>query len=124
VRGRLIAISHQPPPNHKEEGMSAALELVSLAQAAQELGVTPDALRGAIARKALACVRIDGRTNMLTREEIERYRRENLGRHGKRMLPDEALTEQQRKQRHYQRAYYQRRKAARQQQQPAREPVE
>jgi hypothetical protein len=96
--------------------MSAAQELVSLTQAAKELGITPDALRGAIARKALSPVRIDGRTNMLTREEIERYRRENLGRRGKRRLPDEALTEQQRKLRAYQQAYYQRRKAARQQQ--------
>jgi hypothetical protein len=29
-------------------------------------------------------VRIDGRTNMLTREEVERYRREHLGQRGKR----------------------------------------
>jgi hypothetical protein len=50
---------------------------------------------------------------------LRRYEREHLGRRGKRMLPDEALTEQQRKQRVYQRAYYQRRKAAREQQQPA-----
>jgi hypothetical protein len=68
-------------------------------------------------------VRIDGRTNMLTREEIERYQSENLGRRGNRLQPAEALTEQQRKQRAYQRVYYQRRKAARKQQ-PAAESVE
>jgi hypothetical protein len=101
--------------------MSSAQELISLATAAQELGITPDALRGAIARNVLACVRIDGRTNMLTREEVDRYRHEHLGQRGKRALPDEALTEQQRKQRAYQQAYYQRRKATRKQQpeQPA-----
>jgi Helix-turn-helix domain len=92
--------------------MAPTQELLSLAQAAEELGITPDALRGAIARKVLAPVRIDGRTNMLTREEVERYRRERLGRRGKRMVPEEALTEQQRKQRAYQHTYYQRRKAA------------
>ena len=69
-------------------------------------------------------VRLDetSRTKLIPVEEVERYEREHLGRRGKRMLPDEALTEQQRKQRAYQRAYYQRRKAARQQ--PATEPEE
>jgi excisionase family DNA binding protein len=64
--------------------MSPAQELISLATAAKELGVTPDALRGAIARKVLTCVRVDGRTNMLTRAEVERYKREHLGQRGKR----------------------------------------
>jgi hypothetical protein len=95
--------------------MSSAEELISLAAAAKELGITPDALRGAIARKVLTPVRVDGRTNMLTRGEVERYKREHLGQRGKRPQP-EGLTEQQRKQRSYQQAYYQRRKAARQQQ--------
>jgi hypothetical protein len=60
--------------------------------------------------------------NLVTREQVERYRREHLGQQGKRPQP-EGLTEQQRKQRAYQQAYYQRRKTARQQQ-PATEPVE
>jgi hypothetical protein len=64
--------------------MSHPQELISLATAAKELGITPDALRGAIARKVLTPVRIDGRTNMLTRAEVERYRREHLGQQGKR----------------------------------------
>jgi hypothetical protein len=64
--------------------MATARELISLATAAKELGITPDALRGAIARKVLTPVRVDGRTNMLTRAEVDRYRREHLGQRGKR----------------------------------------
>jgi hypothetical protein len=64
--------------------MSSVQELISLATAAHELGITPAALRGAIARKVLTPVRVDGRTNMLTRSEVERYRRDHLGQRGKR----------------------------------------
>jgi hypothetical protein len=70
---------------------------------------------------ALIC--LDGRTNLIPRAEIERYRTERLGRPGKRTQPADALTEQQRERRAYQRAYYQRRKAARAQQ-PAAAPAE
>jgi hypothetical protein len=63
--------------------MSSAQELISLATTANELGITPDALRGAIAHKVLTPVRVDGRTNMLSRKEVERYRREHLGQRGK-----------------------------------------
>jgi hypothetical protein len=73
-------------------------------------------------RGTLEVTELDKRTNLIPRSAIERYRRERLGRHGKHMVPDEALTEQQRKQRAYQRAYYQRRKAARKQ--PATEPAQ
>jgi excisionase family DNA binding protein len=110
-----------PAPIAKEDRMSSPHDLISVATAAKALGITPDALRGAIKRKVLSPVRVDGRTNMLTREEVEKYRREHLGQQGKRAQPDD-LTEQQRKQRAYQAAYYQRKKAARQQQ-PA-EPAE
>jgi hypothetical protein len=58
--------------------------LVSLATAAKELGITPDALRGAIMRGTLKVVPLDGRTNLVSREEIERYRCEHLGQRGKR----------------------------------------
>jgi predicted site-specific integrase-resolvase len=91
-------------------------DLVTVAQAAEELGVSPATIRSAIMRGHITPVPLHKRTNLVPRSEIERYRRERLGRHGKRMLPDEVLTEQQRKQRAYQRAYYQCRKAARQQQ--------
>jgi hypothetical protein len=73
-------------------------------------------------RGRITAVQLHARTNLITRDEVERYRNERLGRPGKRMVPDDDLTEQQRKQRAYQHAYYLRRKAARQQ--PATEPVE
>jgi excisionase family DNA binding protein len=97
---------------------------LTVKEAAQELGITPDALRGAIKRGTLAAVRLDktSRTNLIQRDELERYKAEHRGRQGKRPQPDD-LTDQQRKQRAYQQAYYQRRKAARQQQ-PATEPAE
>jgi Helix-turn-helix domain len=103
--------------------MPSAQDLVSVARAAGELGISPAAIRDAIRRGTITPVRVDGRTNMIAREEVERYRREHLGRRGKRMQPAGALTEQQRKQRVYQHAYYQRRKAARTQE-PAKEPAE
>jgi hypothetical protein len=102
--------------------MSSTHDLVSVAQAAEELGLTTSAVRNAIAYGSLRATRIDKRTNMIERGELERYRRENRGRRGKRMQPPEALTEQQRKQRAYQQAYYQRRKATRKQQ-PTAEPA-
>jgi excisionase family DNA binding protein len=104
--------------------MPALENYLTVAEAAKELGITPDALRGAIKRRTLSAVRLDktSRTNLISRAEVERYRREHLGQRGKRPQADD-LTEQQRKQRAYQQAYYQRRKAARQQQ-PAAEPVE
>ena len=64
--------------------MSSARELISVADAARELGITPDALRGAIMRGTLSPVRVDQRTNMLERTEVERYRRDHLGQRGKR----------------------------------------
>jgi hypothetical protein len=66
---------------------------------------------------------LHARTSLIAREDLERYRREHLGKRGKCMQPEDALTEQQRKQRAYQRAFYLRRKAARTQQ-PATEPAE
>jgi hypothetical protein len=69
-------------------------------------------------------VRLDktSRTNLIPRDEVERYRRKHLGQRGKRKQREDTLTEQQRKQRAYQQAYYQRRKAARKQ--PATESAE
>src|SRR2546423_14748587 len=102
--------------------MSSTQDLISVAQAATELGLTPSAVRNAIAYGSLRAKRIDGRTNMIQRGELERYRDENRGRRGKRMQPADALTEQQPKQRPHQAPYYQRKKEARKQQ-PA-EPAE
>jgi excisionase family DNA binding protein len=102
--------------------MSMTPDLVTVARAAEELGVSPNTVRSAIKRGHITPVQLHKRTNLISRSEIERYRTERLGRRGKRPQPD-ALTEQQRKQRAYQQAYYQRKKAARQQQ-PATEPAQ
>ena len=103
--------------------MPAFENYLTVKEAAAELGLSASALRSAINYGSLHVVRLDGRTNLIHRDEVERYGREHQGRRGKRMLPDEALTEQQRTQRAYQQAYYQRRKAARTQQ-PATAPAE
>src|SRR5919202_2875412 len=99
-------------PDHKEEPMAPVENYVTVSEAARELGVSPATIRGAIMRGSIAAVQLHKRMNLIPRSEVERYRRERLGQPGKRMVPDEALTEQQRKQRVYQQAYYQRRKAA------------
>lgn len=49
---------------------------MTLKQAAERLGVTPDNLRGAIARKALKAEKI-GRDWIVEPAEVERYAREN-----------------------------------------------
>jgi excisionase family DNA binding protein len=98
-------------------------DLLSIAEAAEELGLTRPAIRRAIMRGLIEPVRLDGRTNLIPRSAVDRYKAEHLGNRGGRKRPDDELTEQQRKQRAYQRAYYQRRKAARQQQ-PATQPAE
>jgi excisionase family DNA binding protein len=103
--------------------MPALENYLTVVEAAEELGLSASALRSAINYGSLRPVRLDktSRTNLISREEVERYKREHLGRRGKRPQPDD-LTEQQRKQRAYQAAYYQRKKAARKQ--PATEPAE
>jgi len=50
--------------------------MMTLKQAASVLGVTPDALRGAIARKRLTAQKV-GRDWLVTDEEIARYRMES-----------------------------------------------
>lgn len=57
-------------------------DLLTIAETARELGLTPATVRNAIARGALQAVHIDARTNAVARQEVERYRRENLRRRG------------------------------------------
>ena len=64
--------------------MSTKPDLVTVARAAEELGVSPDTVRSAIMRGHITPERLDGRTNLVPRTEIERYRRERLGQRGKR----------------------------------------
>jgi len=53
------------------------------ADAAQELGVSHEAVRNAVLRGALKARKVAPRLNMISAEELERYRRENLGRVGR-----------------------------------------
>jgi excisionase family DNA binding protein len=67
--------------------MSRTHDLLTVAEAASELGIGPSGVRMAIAYGTLRPVRIDRRTNMIERTEVERYRREHLGQRGKRKKP-------------------------------------
>ena len=57
-------------------------DLLTLADAAEELGLAPVTLRSAIARGRLRA-RQFGKTWITTRAEVDRYRRESLGRAGR-----------------------------------------
>jgi Helix-turn-helix domain len=84
------------------------------AEAAEVLGLSQSALKDAARRGALQVVQIAGR-NLITHAEMERYRRDHLGRGGwaARKAPG---YEPNRRQSRNQRAYRERKKAARQQQ--------
>jgi hypothetical protein len=88
---------------------------LTITEATRELKITPWGGRTAFHDGRITAVKLDetSHTKLIARAEVERYKDEHLGRHGKRKQRDEVLTEQQRKQRAYQHAYYQRRKAAR-----------
>jgi hypothetical protein len=75
-----------------------------LTVASLQARLSASALRSAINYGRLHPIRLDGRTNLIACEEVERYRREHLGQCGKRKQSDATLTEQQRKQRAYQQA--------------------
>jgi excisionase family DNA binding protein len=67
--------------------MSMTPDLVTVARAAEELGVSPNTIRSAIMRGHITPVQLHKRTNLVPRSEIERYRRERLGRRGTRKKP-------------------------------------
>jgi excisionase family DNA binding protein len=66
--------------------MPALENYLTVTEAAHELGLTPWGVRTAIQEGRIKPVRLDktSRTNLIPREEVERYRREHLGRRGKR----------------------------------------
>jgi hypothetical protein len=70
--------------------MTSARDLMTLAQAADELDVDPATLRLAIRNGKLEAEKLGPRVTMVTHEEVERYRRENHGKQGwaKRKDPD------------------------------------
>jgi excisionase family DNA binding protein len=61
-------------------------ELMSLAEAAEELGVAAVTLRAQVDRRRLAARKF-GKTYVTTRSEVERYRRQNLGKLGRSAMP-------------------------------------
>ena len=63
--------------------MSRTQDLLTVAEAAQELGIGTSGVRMAITYGTLRPVRIDGRTIMIERGELERYRRDHLGKRGR-----------------------------------------
>lgn len=62
--------------------MTTLDDLLSLAEAAEDLELAPVTLRAAVARGRFAA-RLFGNTYVTTRQEVERYRRENLGQVGR-----------------------------------------
>jgi excisionase family DNA binding protein len=68
--------------------MSFPHDLVTVDTAARELGLSPDAVRLAIRRGVLPTVRVDGRTRLIPRLEVERYRRDHLRKRGPRPKGD------------------------------------
>jgi excisionase family DNA binding protein len=61
--------------------------VMTATQAAEALGITPGAVRDAIARGALAAIRTGGSAKkaghlLIMKEEIERYQREQAGKMG------------------------------------------
>jgi hypothetical protein len=59
-----------------------APDLFTVAEAAEELGLSPHSVRYAIMRGTLGVVELDKRTNLIPRHEIERYRRDHLRKRG------------------------------------------
>jgi excisionase family DNA binding protein len=58
-------------------------EFMTTAEAAETLGLTLGGLHRAIADGRLKVIPLDARTNVVERSEVERYRREHLGRRGR-----------------------------------------
>lgn len=66
-------------PLRDEQGQ----ELLTSAEAAQELGLTTSTIRTLMQKERLRVVRLDARTVLIPRAEVERYRHESLGRPGR-----------------------------------------
>jgi len=63
--------------------MSEERTLFTVAEAAAQLGISPETLRTAARVGKLAVVRVNPRLNMVTSAAIEAYRRDHLGRVGR-----------------------------------------
>jgi len=75
--------------------MASIEDILTLAEAAELLGLSPDTLRNQMKRGRLAG-RLIGKTYVTTRDEVERYRLESLGQVGRPPSPiflrDEIVT--------------------------------
>ena len=60
--------------------MTIEREWYTTEEAARELGLTPSSIRGAAKKGTIKVETIAPRVRAITREEVERYRREHLGR--------------------------------------------
>ncbi len=74
---------HTPLVRRYDEGMDQDRQLFTTAEAAAQLGITPDAVRAAVRIGSIAVVRINPRLHMVTQDAIEAYRRDHLGRVGR-----------------------------------------
>ena len=70
--------------------MSSERTWLTTAEAARELGLAHSTIRQAIMRGRLQAEKVGPRLNVVMREELERYRREHLGKQGwdKRHAPE------------------------------------
>lgn len=75
--------SRRYPTNMSQTRRSEERSLFTIAEAAADLGISPETLRTAARVGTLSVERINPRLNMVTREAIEAYRREHLGRQGR-----------------------------------------
>ena len=65
-------------------------DLFSVAEAAEQLGLSPSSVRYAVSRGALKAVALHPRLNAIHRSEIERYRRESLHKRGRKAKQPDA----------------------------------
>lgn len=68
--------------------MDQLKDIMTLAEAAEELGLAAVTLRAAVSRGTLRA-RLIGKTYVTTRDEVARYRREHLGKVGRPGLLDQ-----------------------------------
>jgi len=64
--------------------MPGLRDMLTVKEAADELGITRTTVRRAVMNGTLSVHRLDDRTYLVPRGEVERYRREHLGQRGKR----------------------------------------
>ncbi len=84
---RAPIVAGQPPrrprPRLYPTGMNEEHTLFTVAEAAAQLGISPETLRTAARVGTLKVVKFSPRLNLVTPEAIEAYRRAHLGRSGR-----------------------------------------